>query len=128
MAKLFFFNLIKIINPHIQEAQQTQSRMNINKTMKVMVYIVHDYIVIKYLTTSNKVTILKVAREKQIRYILRSKDKKGKKQLEISFKYYKPKILYPGKISFKNQDFIRQTKLRDNNYNQLHSFHIISII
>lgn len=64
MAKLFFFNLIKIINPHIQEAQQTQSRMNINKTMKVMVYIVHDYIVIKYLTTSNKVTILKVAREK----------------------------------------------------------------
>lgn len=34
MAK-HFFNLIKIINPKIQEAQQTQSRINIKKTMKV---------------------------------------------------------------------------------------------
>lgn len=30
-----FFNLIKIISPKIQEAQQTQSRINIKKTMKV---------------------------------------------------------------------------------------------
>lgn len=56
MAKKFT-NLMKTINPQIQEAQQTVSRINRENYTKVLI--------IKLLKTSEKEKILKAPREKK---------------------------------------------------------------
>lgn len=54
-----FLNLMKIINPHIQEAQQTSYRINTKRC--------YPHIIVKMLKYKNK--ILKAAREKKIHHV-----------------------------------------------------------
>ena len=105
-----FINLRKIINPEIQECQQTPVRINIKAPHQ-------DNIIVKFSKTSDNKTILKVNKEKKTGHIQRNKDENLKnshqklcKQETMETlqsterkrkKTCQPKILWPATIPFK---------------------------